>query len=125
MGAGDADRQAKAGSAGLPGVPWTAGLVGGELRRPAAQAGAGEGREIRPGRDLKLMLGSSLVVNRAASLVGLAVEPGARVVLVNRGEMPYDQDVSLRVTAGIGEILPPAVERVGRALGGDRPAAGA
>jgi hypothetical protein len=53
--------------------------------------------------DLMLVLGSSLVVNPAASLVGVAVEAGARVVLVNQGETPYDEAVTLRVWAGIGD----------------------
>jgi NAD-dependent deacetylase len=66
--------------------------------------------------DLMLVLGSSLVVNPAASLVGLAVQTGARVVLINRGETPYDDVVSLRVWSGIGEVLPPAVERVAKSL---------
>jgi NAD-dependent SIR2 family protein deacetylase len=60
--------------------------------------------------DLMLVLGSSLVVNPAASLVGLAIEQGARVVLVNRGETPYDEAVALRLWSGIGEVMPPAVE---------------
>ncbi|HEX8719815.1 MAG TPA: Sir2 family NAD-dependent protein deacetylase [Pyrinomonadaceae bacterium] len=60
--------------------------------------------------DLMLVLGSSLVVNPAASLVGLAIRRGARVVLVNRGETPYDEAVTLRLWEGIGEVLPPAVE---------------
>ncbi len=66
--------------------------------------------------DLMLVLGSSLTVNPAASLVGLAVRSGARVVLINRGETPYDEVVSLRISAGIGEVIPPAVERLKRAL---------
>ena len=66
--------------------------------------------------DLMLVLGSSLVVDPAASLVGRAVESGARVVLVNRGETPYDAVATLRVWSGIGEVIPPAVERVRRAL---------
>src|SRR5215207_7595178 len=59
--------------------------------------------------DLMLVLGSSLVVNPAASLVGLAIQRGARVVLVNRGETPYDEAAALRLWEGIGEVLPPAV----------------
>ena len=65
--------------------------------------------------DLMLVLGSSLVVNPAASLVGLAIKSGARVVLINRGETPYDEAVDVRVEAGIGEVLPSAVEMVKRA----------
>jgi NAD-dependent SIR2 family protein deacetylase len=68
--------------------------------------------------DLMLALGSSLMVQPAASLVGLALRSGARVVLVNRGKTPYDRAATLRVWAGIGEVIPPAVERVKWALGG-------
>lgn len=64
--------------------------------------------------DLMLVLGSSLVVNPAAALVGLAIRSGARVVLVNRGETPYDEFVSLRSWEGISEVLPPAVELLKR-----------
>jgi mono-ADP-ribosyltransferase sirtuin 6 len=67
--------------------------------------------------DLMLVLGSSLLVQPAASLVGLALRSGARVVLVNRGKTPYDRAATLRVWAGIGEVIPPAVERVRWALG--------
>jgi NAD-dependent SIR2 family protein deacetylase len=68
--------------------------------------------------DLMLVLGSSLTVQPAASLVGLALGSGARVVLVNRGETPYDRAVTLRAWTGIGEVIPPAVERAKLALGG-------
>ena len=67
--------------------------------------------------DLMLVLGSSLTVQPASSLVGLALRSGARVVLVNRGETPYDEVATLRVRAGIGDVLPPAVERAKRLLG--------
>ena len=48
--------------------------------------------------------------------MGLALESGARVVLANRGETPYDGAVTLRVWEGIGDVIPPAVERAKRAL---------
>ena len=67
--------------------------------------------------DLMLALGSSLMVEPAASLVGLALRSGARVILVNRGETPYDEAVTLRVWAGIAEVIPPAVERLRRPPG--------
>jgi NAD-dependent deacetylase len=67
--------------------------------------------------DLMLVLGSSLVVTPAASLVGLALRSGARVVLANQGKTPYDEAVTLRVRTGIGEVIPPAVKRVKRTLG--------
>ena len=66
--------------------------------------------------DLMLVLGSSLVVNPAASLVGLAVKNRARVVLINQGETPYDNAVTLRIWSGIGEVIPTAVEQAKRML---------
>ena len=66
--------------------------------------------------DLMLVLGSSLMVEPAASLVGLALRSGARVVLANQGKTPYDKVATLRVWTGIGEAIPPAVERVKRVL---------
>ena len=63
-----------------------------------------------------LVLGSSLVVEPAASLVGVALRYGARVLLVNQGETPYDEVVTLRVWTGIGEVIPPAVERLKQVL---------
>jgi NAD-dependent SIR2 family protein deacetylase len=78
-----------------------------DLRRAAEHA---------RGCDLMLVLGSSLVVEPAASLVGFALQSGARVALVNRGETPYDEAVTLRVWAGIADVLPPAVERFKRAV---------
>jgi len=68
------------------------------------------------GCDLMLVLGSSLMVQPAASLVRLALRSGARVVLVNQGKTPYDMVATLRVWNGIGEVIPPAVKRVKWAL---------
>jgi NAD-dependent SIR2 family protein deacetylase len=67
--------------------------------------------------DLMLVLGSSLTVQPAASLVGAALRSGARVVLVNRGKTPYDGAVTLRTWTGIEEVMAPAVERAKWALG--------
>ena len=39
------------------------------------------------------------------------------MVLVNQGKTPYDRRATLRVWAGIGEVIPPAVEKVRWALG--------
>ena len=66
--------------------------------------------------DLMLALGSSLMVQPAASLVGQALRSGARVVLINRGKTPYDRAATLRVWTGIGEVIPPAVERARKTL---------
>jgi hypothetical protein len=39
------------------------------------------------------------------------------VVLINKGDTPYDEVATLRLRVGIGDVLPPAVERAARALG--------
>jgi NAD-dependent protein deacetylase/lipoamidase len=70
--------------------------------------------------DLMLALGSTLTVRPASSLVGLTLRSRARVVLVNRGETPYDGVATLRVWAGIGEVIPPAVELARQTLAGQQ-----
>jgi NAD-dependent deacetylase len=67
--------------------------------------------------DLMLVLGSSLVVEPAASLVGLALQSGANMILVNQGETPYDEAVPLRIWDNLDDVLPPAVARVKQRLG--------
>jgi NAD-dependent deacetylase len=65
---------------------------------------------------LMLVLGSSLMVRPASSLVRVALKSRKRVVLINQGKTPYDKSVTLRSWSGLGEVLPPAVERVRRTL---------
>lgn len=57
--------------------------------------------------DLFLALGSSLVVEPAASLPRLAAEGGARLVIINRDETPLDGVASLTVRAALGEVFQP------------------
>jgi len=62
--------------------------------------------------DLFMVVGSSLVVTPAADMPGVAVESGARLVIINRGETPLDRIVHLRFEEGIGEVLRPAVDKL-------------
>lgn len=55
--------------------------------------------------DLFLAMGSSLVVQPAASLPLIAGRAGARVVIINREPTPYDEDVDLVIHDSIGETL--------------------
>lgn len=55
--------------------------------------------------DLVLALGSSLVVHPAASLPELAVEHGARLVIINRDPTPLDAMADLVVNAALGRSL--------------------
>jgi NAD-dependent deacetylase len=62
--------------------------------------------------DVFFAIGSSLVVSPANDMPRVALENGARLILLNRGETPFDTVADLRIDAGIGEVLPPVLERV-------------
>jgi NAD-dependent SIR2 family protein deacetylase len=40
----------------------------------------------------------------------VALEAGARLVIINQGETPLDKHTHLRFSENIGEVLPPAIE---------------
>jgi NAD-dependent deacetylase len=67
--------------------------------------------------DLFIVVGSSLVVYPAADLPRLAVDRGAKLVIINQGDTPYDDEARLRFSESIGEVLPPAVERLKALMG--------
>lgn len=56
--------------------------------------------------DLMLAVGSSLSVQPAAGLVGLAAQAGATVVICNASETPYDDVASIVLRGPLGEVLP-------------------
>ena len=62
--------------------------------------------------DLFLVVGSSLVVYPAADMPRVALQAGAKLVIVSQGETPYDEHAHLRFSEAIGEVMPPAVERL-------------
>jgi len=62
--------------------------------------------------DLFIVVGSSLVVTPAADVPRAALESGARLVIINQGETPFDRLAHLRFWEGIGEVLPPAVAQL-------------
>jgi NAD-dependent deacetylase len=62
--------------------------------------------------DLFIVVGSSLVVYPAADMPRIAVEYGARLVIINQGETPLDDSASLLFSERIGLVLPPAVEKL-------------
>jgi len=66
--------------------------------------------------DLFVVVGSSLVVYPAADMPRVALQAGARLVIINQGETPFDDQADLRFIEAIGEILPPAVARLRRLL---------
>lgn len=62
--------------------------------------------------DLFIVVGSSLVVHPAADMPRVALESGARLVIINQGETPFDGVAHLRFWEAIGNVLPPAVEQL-------------
>ena len=62
--------------------------------------------------DLFVVVGSSLVVYPAADMPREAVQCGARLVIINKGETPLDGLAHLRFDERIGEALTPAVARL-------------
>jgi NAD-dependent protein deacetylase/lipoamidase len=61
---------------------------------------------VAGGCDLFLAVGSTLTVEPAASLCGIAVDVGAAVVIVNRDPTPYDHIATAIIRDPIGEALP-------------------
>jgi len=62
--------------------------------------------------DLFIVVGSSLVVYPAADMPAVALEAGAKLVIINQGETPFDSHAHMRFSEAIGDVLPPAVERL-------------
>ena len=62
--------------------------------------------------DLFLAIGTSLTVYPVAALPEIAIQCGARLVILNAQETPYDRAAAAILRGGIGEVLPRIVELV-------------
>lgn len=71
--------------------------------------------------DLFIVVGSSLVVSPANEMPRVALRSGGRVVIINQGETPLDKNCHLRFEERIGEVLPPAVERLKELIKNSKP----
>lgn len=80
---------------------------------PAKELGLASAHSKRA--DLFFAIGSSLVVSPANDMPRLALASGAKLILLNRGETPFDDAAHLRMHDGIGEALPAIVAAVTRA----------
>jgi len=67
--------------------------------------------------DLFLVVGSSLVVTPAADMPVEALRSGAKLVILNQGETPFDQHAHLRFNEAIGDVLPRAAKRLKKLMG--------
>ena len=77
-------------------------LIGEQLPLKAAQAAFKEAKRC----DLVLVAGSSLVVEPAASLPLIALQRGARLVLINYEPTPLDSLADVVIHADVAEVLP-------------------
>ncbi len=66
--------------------------------------------------DLFIVAGSSLLVSPANTFPLVALRAGARLIIINRDETPYDHVAHLHFDEGIGESLAPMVEMAGRIM---------
>lgn len=62
--------------------------------------------------DVFFVIGSSLVVTPAANMPGIAKKNGAKLIILNLEETPYDQIADLRFFNKISKVLPPIMEKV-------------
>ncbi|UCE34048.1 MAG: sigma factor regulator FecR [Deltaproteobacteria bacterium] len=67
--------------------------------------------------DLFVVVGSSLVVTPAADMPAEALRSGAKLVIINQGETPFDNHAHLRFHEGIGDVLPKAVKKLKGLMG--------
>lgn len=88
------------------GILKTATVMFGELLDLAVLAAA---ERVVAEADVLLAIGSSLQVQPAASLVGLAAAAGARVIVVNAEPTPYDAVAERVVREPIEEVVPALV----------------
>jgi len=67
--------------------------------------------------DLFVVVGSSLVVTPAADMPREALQSGAKLVIINQGETPFDRVANLRFHERVGDVFPGAVRRLKKLMG--------
>jgi NAD-dependent deacetylase len=100
--AGEADPPCEA----CGGIQRSATIAFGQMLVPEVLRAA---RQAAADCDVFLAVGTSLVVEPASSLPRLALRFGARLVIVNDGETPYDEVAAAVLRGRIGEVLPAIV----------------
>ncbi|MFC7303253.1 Sir2 family NAD-dependent protein deacetylase [Streptomyces monticola] len=91
------------------GILKSATVMFGERLDPAV---LGEAMAVARACELFIAVGTSLQVQPAASLAGLAAEHGARLIIVNAEETPYDDLAAEVVREPIGTALPALLARI-------------
>ncbi|MET9845502.1 NAD-dependent deacetylase [Streptomyces ossamyceticus] len=99
---------------GCGGVLKSATVMFGERLDPVV---LGEAVAITKACEVFIAVGTSLQVQPAAGLAGVAADHGARLIIVNAEPTPYDERADEVVREPIGTALPEVLRRVG-AVGG-------
>lgn len=63
--------------------------------------------------DLMLVIGSTLAVYPAAGMPAAALEGGARLAILNKGETAMDEAADLKIDGSAGEVMTAVLEEVG------------
>ncbi len=64
--------------------------------------------------DVFMVIGSSLVVTPAANMPSLALDKGAKLIIINQGETPYDDVAHLRFWENAGMVMEDIVNGLNR-----------
>ncbi|MCA1221118.1 SIR2 family NAD-dependent protein deacylase [Streptomyces sp. 8L] len=86
------------------GILKSATVMFGERLDPAV---LGQAMAIAKGCEVFIAVGSTLTVQPAASLAGIAADHGARLIVVNADPTPYDDRAERVIREPIGTSLPP------------------
>ncbi|EMF02073.1 NAD-dependent deacetylase [Streptomyces mobaraensis NBRC 13819 = DSM 40847] len=79
--------------------------------QPLDPAVLGDALTVTKACDVFLAVGTSLMVNPAAALAGVAADHGARLVIVNAEPTPYDERADEVIREPIGTALPALLRR--------------
>ncbi|MGW2117892.1 SIR2 family NAD-dependent protein deacylase [Streptomyces zhihengii] len=93
------------------GILKSATVMFGERLDPAV---LGEAMAVAKACEVFVAVGTTLQVQPAASLAGMAADHGARLIVVNAEPTPYDELADEVVREPIGDSLPPLLERLAR-----------
>ncbi len=105
---------------GSPTCPDCGGIIRSSIinfRDPMPEEELSKSVKFAKQSDVFLSIGTSLQVTPASDLPRYALRAGAKFILINQGETPYDDVATIRIWDPIGQVLPPLVEKVKKILG--------
>ncbi len=67
--------------------------------------------------DVFLVIGSSLTVTPAANMPGYALKSGAKLIIINKQETPYDDLAHIKIEEGAGDVMSAILKKVKELMG--------